>query len=108
MSRFKKIDPEYRFAQNGNSSGFSVDTVENVDGREIFVTKSSKDVYPELASPDMFTLENQLKSGVPLKDVPFPEVEPDYDRLNSQFEDLTNRVTDLENQAKQNVEQLKD
>ena len=63
MAKFKKVPPCVNLSSCGSSVGVGVSVLENVDGREVFVTKSSKDAFPEIPKSDAFSLENQLKSG---------------------------------------------
>lgn len=96
MSKFKKNPPCVILSSCGSSVGVGVSVLENVDGREVFVTKSSKDAFPEIPKSDAFSLENQLKSGVQLKEVTIEKVVNDVDRLDNQFADLSSRTDELE------------
>lgn len=96
MAKFKKIPPCVNLSSCGSSVGVGISVLENVDGREVFVTKSSKDAFPEIPKSDAFSLENQLKSGAQLKEVSIEKVVNDVDRLDNQFADLSSRTEELE------------
>lgn len=102
MAKFKKIPPCVNLSSCGSSVGVGVSVLENVDGREVFVTKSSKDVFPEIPKSDAFSLENQLKSGAQLKEVSIEKVVNDVDRLDNQFADLSSRTEELEKMLTEN------
>lgn len=86
---FKKVAPKVHLSGTGGSFGFGVETIENINGKEVVVTKSSKDVYPEQSNPEMFSLENQLRAGVNLKEVNVGTVVSDIDRQDEQLNKLT-------------------
>lgn len=96
MSKFKKISPCVNLSSCGSSVGVGVSVLEHVNGRYVFVTKSSKDAYPEIPKSDAFSLENQLKAGAQLKEVSIEKVVNDVDRLDNQFADLSSRTSELE------------
>lgn len=101
MSKFKKIPPCVILSSCGSSVGVGVSVLEDVDGRQVFVSKSSKDAFPEIPKSDAFSLENQLKSGAQLKEVSIEKVVNDVDRLDNQFADLSSRTAELESMLTQ-------
>lgn len=103
--RFKKVDPNCHMASNGNSFGVAVETTENVDGKEVIITKSSQDVYPPITNPEEFSLENQIRSGVPLKEVTVEKLQGDVDRLDEQFNAMSSRVEEMETSLTETIEE---
>lgn len=96
MAKFKKIDPNYQMSSTGNSLGVSVDVLVKVDDKDVFVSKSSVDAYPSIPKSDAFTLENQLKAGVQLKEVSVGTLSADVDRLDEQVKNLVSRADEFE------------
>lgn len=95
MSKFKKVMPNVRLANTGGSAGFGCEKIVNIDGKDEFVTKSSVDVYPKMPEPETFSLKNQLKSGVNLKEVSVSPVVVDVDRQSEQVSNVLGKATSL-------------